>query len=674
MITRVFLRDKDDVNIKDNTNNMNIDDIISLDFDSLREWLRERNDEYRSGFPTISDEDYDRVYNHFSLSTCTRLFDGRVSHARVENSIPMYGLEKIKTMEELREWVVKNGLESQKFIITPKYDGVSCGVTMNDQGNVTALVKGRENMSFSISHHFSLIEPLFKDNEGIVGELIIPQSTFSRKYSSEYKNVRNMVAGKLNPRSRSSEELRDFVFMKYTSYGDSYKTKQEMIDRLNTINKIPVRYILADFEDITEEFLSKTYQEFIQEFEIDGLVIDINDLSVADALGRNSIGNPKFSVAYKGSFGDTKTVAIRSLNWFIGKDGAFNPTITTDKVLIDGAMCGNNIYVDNASYVRDNGVRCGEEIVIKRSGKVIPRIHSIPRIRRWESYSEMVEKGHLFPNCPHCGTSIVIDDSLVDVYCPNEECSGRNLQEFIFFFKVLGVEGMSDVTYEKIFDKNSMYTDETVRIIRDRYTVFTEFGDKRSLNIISSLEKCLSDVTISRLMHASNMFPSLGSVKLQWIVDECSLTWENMKDIRPTYEDILKINGFGDIQARIFADNYSRFLDFYRSLSEVLTFKTKVYVTESDIYHGRVFCFTGFRNRDMEDIIKRNGGEVSATYTKSVTDLVMKEKGSGSSKEQKAMKAGITIYSESEFRELIGMATIIEEEQKSLIDPSRALF
>lgn len=653
---------------------MNIDDICSLDLDILREWLRERNDEYRSGFPTVSDEDYDKAYNHYSQVTCTRLFDGRVSHERVENSIPMYGLEKIKTIEEFREWVSKNGLQSQKFIVTPKYDGVSCGVKMSEDGSIMALVKGRENMSFSISHHFSLIEPLFKDDEEIVGELIIPQSVFSEKYSSEYKNVRNMVAGKLNPRSRSSSELRDFVFMKYTSYAGSYKTKQEMIDRLNTLNKIPVRYILADFQDITEEFLSKTYQEFIQEFEIDGLVIDVNDLSVADSLGRNSIGNPKFSVAYKGSFGDTKKVTIRSLNWFIGKDGTFNPTITTDKVLIDGAMCGNNIYVDNASYVRDNGLRCGEEIFIKRSGKVIPRIHSIPKMERWESYEEMVIEGHLFRECPHCSSSIVLDDSLVDVYCSNERCSGRNLQEFIFFFKVLGVEGMSDITYEKIFDKNSSYTDEIVRIIRDRDTAFSEFGDKRSSNIVRSLEKCISNVTISRLMHASNMFQSLGSVKLQWIVDDYSLTWENLEDFCPSFTDILKINGFGDTQARIFVENYKKFIDFYKSLSEVLTFKTKVETTESDIFQGRVFCFTGFRNKEMEAIISKNGGKVSATYTKAVTDLIIKEKGSGSSKEQKAMSAGIRIYSESEFRELLGMETIIEEQQKSLIDPSKALF
>lgn len=653
---------------------MNIDDICSLDLDTLREWLRDRNDEYRSGFPTVSDEDYDKAYNHYSLVTCTRLFDGRVSHARVENSIPMYGLEKIKTIEEFREWVSKNGLQSQKFIITPKYDGVSCGVKMSEDGSAIALVKGRENMSFSISHHFSLIEPLFKDDEEIVGELIIPQSVFSEKYSSEYKNVRNMVAGKLNPRSRSSEELRDFVFMKYTSYAGSYKTKQEMIDRLNTLNKIPVRYILVDFQDITEEFLSKTYQEFIQEFEIDGLVIDVNDLSVADSLGRNSIGNPKFAIAYKGSFGDTKKVTIRSLNWFIGKDGTFNPTITTDKVIIDGAMCGNNIYVDNASYVRDNGLRCGDEIFIKRSGKVIPRIHSIPKMERWKSYGEMVTECHLFRECPYCSSSIVLDDSLVDVYCPNERCSGRNLQEFIFFFKVLGVEGMSDVTYEKIFDKSSLYTDEIVRIIRDRGEVFVEFGDKRSSNIVRSLEKCISDITISRLMHASNMFQSLGSVKLQWIVDEYSLTWENLEDFCPSRSDILKINGFGDIQAGIFVENYKKFIDFYKSLSSILTFKTKVETTESNIYQGRVFCFTGFRNKAMEDTICKNGGKVSATYTKAVTDLVIKEKGSGSSKEQKAISAGIRIYSESEFRELLGMETIIEEQQKSLIDPSKALF
>ena len=230
------------------------------------------------------------------------------------------------------------------------------------------------------------------------------------------------------------------------------------------------------------------------------------------------------------------------------------------------------------------------------------------------------------------------------------------------------------MTYEKVYNKNSSYTDEIVRIIRDRDIVFSEFGSKRSRNIISSIEKCLSDITISRLMHASNMFPSLGSVKLGWVVDNYSLTWENMCDISPIIDDIRKINGFGDIQAKIFVNNYPRFTDFYKSLTEILTFTTKTTENESDVYIGRVFCFTGFRNKEMEDIIKRNGGSVSATYTKAVTDLVMKEKGSVSSKEKKAMKDGIRIYSESEFRELLGMMTILEEQQSSLIDPSMALF
>lgn len=656
-----------------------MENIFKQSLPEIREWLRLRNDEYRDGNPTVSDLTYDAIYNYYVSKTGHKILDGEVSHGRVFNSIPMYGLEKIKTIEDLRKWIISNSLQNEKLIITPKYDGVSCGVQKTEDG-VVALVKGKENMSHSISHHFSLIESDYDIDGQIVGEIIIPTKTFTDHYSSEYKNVRNMVAGKLNPRSKPSPELHDFVFMKYTSYSVDHRTKSEMLDYLNTHNKHKIPYIEATYQDLSEEYLSEIYQEFIQEFEIDGLVIDIDDLSLAEKLGRNNIGNPNFAVAYKGSFGDIRDVCIRSVKWTIDKDGVYNPTISTDLVEIDGALCGKNIYVDTAKYVRDNGIRVGKSIKIKRGGKIIPRIYEpagyVPE-NPYLSYSQMISDDVAPSVCVHCSSPLLIDDSLVDISCPNPKCYGRNLQSVIFFFKTIGVVGLSNVSIKKICeDRIDDPLEQVISISERRDSVFQTLGTKVSMNILRSLEDCIRNLSIEKLMHATNLFPTMGSQKISWILDHHKVGFSEIIDWNPSISDIVSVRGIGDVQAEIFLRGLSSFKYYYETLRNMFHFtssQTLEHMTQGDL-SGRVFCFTGFRHAGMEGRIHERGGKVSPSYTKAVTDLIMKQKGSGSSKEKKAIQNGSQIWDEIEFREFLGMKTIIEEEQEKICENVKTLF
>lgn len=652
-------------------------EILNLPLSEMYRWLRARNQEYRLGEPTVTDEEYDLVYEEYSSRTNNRVFDGEVSHKRVHNSIPMYGLEKIKSFEDLSRWISSNHLSEEIVIITPKYDGVSCGVQI-DGGKVVALVKGKDNMSHSISHHFSLIEEDFQSDSAIVGEIIIPQAVFSDLYSGEYKNPRNMVAGKLNPRSKPSEELYDFVFMKYTSYGTSHTTKEEMLLHLNEKNKYKVPYIKCPASEITEEMLYEAYSSFIKDFEIDGLVIDINDLSLAEKLGRNSIGNPNFAVAYKGKFGDIRDVSIKSIKWTIDKDGVFNPTISTDLVQIDGALCGKNIYVDNARYVRDHGLFVGKKIKIKRGGKIIPRIYEPVGYKPttdYKSYNDLVESGVVPWNCPYCHSLLEINDDLVDISCPNHECIGRNFQSIVFFFKTISVIGLSNASISLIVPSSiEDHTKVIIDMIKHRDSVFSPLGKKMSKNVLSSLEESLSIITLDKLMHAFNIFPSMGSGKIGLILNHFGITFSNILDFFPGVEDVMQVHGIGDVQSKIFVERLHIFKKCYSSLLSFMSFEEKSKDAVDGELSGRVFCFTGFRHAGIEAEISARGGEVSSSYTKKVTDLVMKQKGSGSSKEKKAIADGVNILSESECRELLQMKTIIEEEQEKLVNKDISLF
>lgn len=230
-------------------------------FNNIREmalWLEDRDAEYRNGSSTVSDREFDSVLSEYTKLTGQRISDGLLPVKKIENNeridinLPMAGLEKITTTADLLSWI--NSMKDKgcdRYVLTPKYDGVSCGI-INDTSKliddrfVPAYVRSH-NGCYSIYNHYAritrnagkvcdMIDELYH-----VGEIIMYNPTFKEKYSQEYKNVRNMVAGKLNPRSESTPELSDMSYMRYSLTDNSldescngrFRTKEETIKYLN---------------------------------------------------------------------------------------------------------------------------------------------------------------------------------------------------------------------------------------------------------------------------------------------------------------------------------------------------------------------------------------------------------------------------------------------------------
>ena len=670
-------------------------------FNNIREmalWLEDRDAEYRNGSPTASDREFDEVLSEYTKLTGQRISDGLLPVKKIENNeridinLPMAGLEKITTVSDLLSWI--NSMKSKgcnQYVLTPKYDGVSCGI-INDSSKliddrfVPAYVKSH-NGCYSIYNHYAritrnagkvcdMIDGLYH-----VGEIIMYNPTFKEKYSQEYKNVRNMVAGKLNPRSESTPELSDMSYMRYSltdnnldeSCNGRFKTKEETIQYLNenfNRHEIPMMIVSDDwFNDNVESKLDELYRSWSKDFVMDGIVIDVNDIRLRQELGRNTVGNPRYAIAYKGGFGDVATVTVRSINYTLDKDGVVNPSVTTDLAELDGAVCGNNIFVDNIKYLRDNGLQIGVQCEIKRGGQVIPRVKRVLSTTPFKSYDQMIRLGILPKNCPCCHRLLEYKESNVDVRCTNESCPDIVIRTAQHFFSMIEVKGLSTVSMTKVY--NALNYDSSITGLQlitnlihhpDQFDVL---GAGNCKKITEDIKKKLSTVSLATLMAATNLFKGLGVIKISLVLDH--------RDISSIYElqalmlmQIVDVKGYDFKSADNFCKGIEPFIEFYNNISDYVDVdhpKEESIEVSDGCMVGQLVCFTGFRNPEMERLIVSERGKVKNSLTKSTTILVVKDSSVATTKVQKAESYGIRVMDEIELREMLKMKTIIEEQQ-----------
>lgn len=700
-------------------------EIHNTSFRSLEEiktWLDERNTEYRNGDSTVADEHYDEVWRFYKEKTGKQLHDGVVKFEKIENNkrennpVPMAGLEKITDIKDFFKWIEKYNLFGEQLVCTPKFDGVSCGI-INDEDDfknnscMRAYIKGDEG-SYSIRNHYKHVKTS-RDGQNHfdgfyhVGEIIMSNRIFEQKYSEKFKNVRNFTAGRLNPNSTSTKELNDFVYLRYAVDSETgedcngkFSKKSQILDYLDDFNPSMIPYtkiVISTFttqEDV-EKVFNNLYKRWNVEFTIDGIVIDIDDIDIRKKLGRDTVGNPRYAVAYKGNFGDIAKVKIQSVNYTLDKDGVINPSVSTDLVMLDGAECGKNIFIDNIKYMKENGIHEGKIVEIKRGGKIIPRIYN-PNIDEkisYKSYARMRLLG-LLPNvCPSCGCNLNYDESKVDVRCTNNLCSEIVKRRILFFFESMKTKGISEQTVDLMIAETefysyfqpSIYHFDLISVLinqsENQFNNYSGFGKRKAEIIFNSIKESITNCTLARLMSATNCFPGLGETKLSWFTESFGLNFDNFMEIMEkknwTVEEISSTNGYSDISSKIIIDGLLNFYDFFKFNQNIIgNYKSKEIKKEVEIntekvdMTGKTICFTGFRNPVMEKLILSYGGKIKNSFSLDISILVVKEKGLGTIKEEKAEKKGIKIMDEIEMRDYLSMNTIVEDQQSEIIKKS----
>ena len=168
-------------------------------------------------------------------------------------------------------------------------------------------------------------------------------------------------------------------------------------------------------------------------------------------------------------------------------------------------------------------------------------------------------------------------------------------------------------------------------------------GKRKASIIIDSIKKSTTNIQLSKLQHASGVFTGLGSKKLALL--------EHFSQ-KPTIDQVMEIEGFAEISAKTYVDNFDNFTEFIQGLPVTIEEKKEVVLEGTDL-ESNTFVFTGVRRKDLEEVIERRGGKIGSSVSKNTTHLVMKSKGSGSSKENKALSLGVEILTVEELEDLL---------------------
>lgn len=607
---------------------MNIEELVIL--------LKKYNEAYRTGESLVSDAEYDLLVEQLEQLDPDNEFlhtvGLSVSDKERERKLPtiMASLNKVKTIEELQNWCRLKGIsEDEIVILTPKYDGLS--LCVEEEIN-QATTRGDGKLGQASDEHYKLINNHLSKNDYFkitYGEVVMSKKTFAEKYSKDFANPRNLVSGLLNNK-KATESLKDTDYIKYgavTKNEGEFDYKHQILNFLNSGQEVKVDFELKRISELTEDYLVELFKKWSINYEIDGIIVELDNLSLQNILGRERSGNPVWARAFKSSqFEQTAITKILGISWNISKQGYLKPILHIDPVKLDGVTV-SNVTGNNARFVKEMGLGVGAVIKVVRSGMVIPLVKEVIESVEFE-----------MPDIDNIGWN-ENGVELITLTVTKEQ----RFKQLVSFFEILEVENASEGVFKQLWDAGYQTVKDILSLKPSDMENLEGFGKRKSEIVYKAIQSRMKDVELSKLQHATGIFNMLGSKKLALL--------EHFES-KPTVEEVMNIEGFAEKSAQSYIDGYDKFNEFIKDLPITIVKKKKVEKTSSDL-DGKTFCFTGVRRKDLEPIIESKGGKISSGVSKNLTYLVAKDPTSGSSKLTKAQNLGVILLSVEDLEEML---------------------
>jgi len=603
--------------------------------------IREANKAYRIGNPIMSDPEYDALVDRLAEEDPMNEALQEVGYIAADDSrkeklpFPMMSMNKCKTIDELNAWIKKYDLENEEFILSPKYDGNSLCA---HEKKMVAWTRGDGAYGQRSHDHFKAFNDTpFNEDVYTYGETIMPRARFDEKYAELEENPRNTVGGIMN-KDEATEKTKDVDYVRYGLVSDdmsNFNTKSDIFSYLNERQDNKVRFKCVKAEEFTQDYMKDLFEDWSQKYEIDGIIVEINNLDRQKQLGRERNGNPSFARAYKGDFEEVKETTVTGVTWQISKKGLLKPVIQIEPTRLDGATV-TNVTGNNAKFMEENQIGVGTKMTVKRSGMVIPKVVDI-----------LDATGFEMPE-----VDCVWNDNHVELIT-TEQTDEQKIMFLTSFFKILGVDNVSEGTCRMLFDAGFKAVKDILSASQQDFMSIDRFGSRKAEIVYTEIQKKMKDVELSKLQHASGCFDNLGSKKLvllEQFTDE--LMNENLRWFESS--KITAIDGFSDTSAKAYIDGMMKYREFAKDLDGLITVKkTEKIQAEGDSMTDLAFVFTGVRRKDLEEEIVKQGGKIASGVSAKITHLVCKDPSAGSSKIKKAESLNKEIITVEQLEEML---------------------
>lgn len=628
---------------------------------------------YTSDNPSVSDSEYDRLYRELVeleaaypdqvlADSPTHRVGGKVldGFEKYSHQYPLYSLQDAFSREELEAFDarVRKELPHPIYICELKIDGLSISLTYEKGILVVGATRGDGSIGENITENLKRVKdiPLTLPEEldiTVRGECYMPRASFDQVNQArqengepEFANPRNAAAGTLRQLDTAVVAKRNLATFLYQEASPSTRDSQEKVlkhlEQLGFV--VNPKRILAESIDEIWEFIQEVGQERDNlPYDIDGVVIKVNDLAGQEELGF-TVKAPKWAVAYKFP-AEEKEAQLLSVDWTVGRTGVVTPTANLTPVQLAGTTV-SRATLHNVDYIAEKDIRKDDTVIVYKAGDIIPAV-----LRVVESKRVSEEKLDIPTNCPSCDSHLLHFEDEVALRCINPRCPAQIMEGLIHFASrdAMNITGLGPSIVEKLFAANLVKdVADIYRLKEDNFLLLEGVKEKSASKLYQAIQS-------SKENSAEKLLFGLGirhvGSKVSQLLLQHFHSIENLAQADP--EEVASIESLGSVIAQslqtYFATEGSKILlDELKEAGVNLDYKGQTVVVDAAL-SGLTVVLTGKLERltrsEAKSKLESLGAKVTGSVSKK-TNLVVAGADAGS-KLQKAQELGIEVRDEA---------------------------
>jgi len=628
---------------------------------------------YTSDNPSVSDSEYDRLYRELvELETAypdqvladspTHRVGGKVldGFEKYSHQYPLYSLQDAFSREELEAFDarVRKEVPHPTYICELKIDGLSISLTYEKGILVAGATRGDGSIGENITENLKRVKdiPLTLPEEldiTVRGECYMPRASFDQVNQTrqengepEFANPRNAAAGTLRQLDTAVVAKRNLATFLYQEASPSTRDSQEKVlmhlEQLGFV--VNPKRILAENIDEIWNFIQEVGEERDNlPYDIDGVVIKVNDLAGQEELGF-TVKAPKWAVAYKFP-AEEKEAKLLSVDWTVGRTGVVTPTANLTPVQLAGTTV-SRATLHNVDYIAEKDIRKDDTVIVYKAGDIIPAV-----LRVVESKRVSEEKLDIPTNCPSCDSDLLHFEDEVALRCINPRCPAQIMEGLIHFASrdAMNITGLGPSIVEKLFAANLVKdVADIYRLQEEDFLLLEGVKEKSAFKLYQAIQASKEN-SAEKLLFGLGI-RHVGSKASQLLLQHFH-SIENLAQADP--DEVASIESLGGVIAKslqtYFATEGSEIL--LRELKEAgvnLDYKGQTVVADAAL-SGLIVVLTGklerLKRSEAKSKLESLGAKVTGSVSKK-TDLVVAGADAGS-KLQKAQELGIEVRDEA---------------------------
>ena len=650
---------------------------------------------YNEDSPEISDIEYDNLVKELikleeenpefkKIDSPTNRVGGKALEKfnQITHKIPMLSLSNAYSDSDLKDFDkrVKDMVNGDvEYVVEFKIDGLSVGLTYNNEEFQYGATRGNGVVGEDITQNLMTIKSIplkINDKDEIVvrGEVYISKDDFNKVNEQQgeqglqiFANPRNLAAGslrQLDPKLTAKRPLDIFIFNLEYAQNHQFESHSESLEFLKSLgfSVSPNYRICKSIEEVIEHIEYWTENRGTLGFEIDGMVIKVNNLKQRESMGYTA-KSPRWAIAYKFP-AEKKKTKILDIIVEVGRTGTITPTAVLEPVRLAGTSV-SRATLHNEDYIREKDIKINDTVIVQKAGDIIPQVLEVVKEERTGDEIEF----NMPNNCPVCSEPTVRLEGESAVKCINMSCPAQIRRGIIHFAsrEAMNIDGLGESIITLLLNEN------IIKDISDLYTIKKEeivglerMGEKSATNLINAINKSKEN----------DLWRLINGLGIKFIGTKgAKILASSFKDIdkimSATPSELINLEEFGEIMANSVVEFFKeeKNIKVIEKLKEY-GLNTKVIENENNdinkIFEGMKIVLTGtlptLKRNDAKEMIESRGGKSTSSVSKSTTFVLAGEE--AGSKLTKANELGIKVIDEDTFMEICKLPSKEEVESK----------